>query len=513
MRALLALAPIGLILVLMVGLRWSAARAGIAGLLGALAIALAVFDYGDGAPGMAIAGALVEAAFIAATILWIILPALCIYELQAATGGVQVLKAALQRLSPDPRLMAILIGWFLALFLEGAAGFGTPIALTAPLLVGIGYRPVEALTIALIGHAVGVSFGAVGTPVLPQIAATDLSAGALARAIGQLHGLLGWILLLLMMRVVARSTEDGAAATSVWPWTIGAALAFLLPFWALAHWVGPELPTLGGALLGGLAFTLMLRVWHRPNPGSAGAAPDPAATAERPDPGRLVRAGLPYLVLLGLILATRLIEPLRAALDGLTIEWTLWDEFRGSMAPLYHPGTMLMLGFVLGGLMQGAGARQLTDAGRRAAKRLVPVLVALLAMLALSRIMVHAGMIDALAQAAAGTFRGAWPLVAPAVGVLGTFVTGSATASNILFTDFQEATATELGLPVLTLVAAQGFGAAVGNIICPHNIIAGGATVGLAGQEGEVLRRTILACAIYLAAGGALVYLLVSVGP
>ena len=217
-------------------------------------------------------------------------------------------------------------------------------------------------------------------------------------------------------------------------------------------------------------------------------------------------------MLLGFILLTRLVPPLREALSGLTVEWQLWGEFRGSIAPLYHPGTMLLLGFVLGGLGRGARGAELAGALGRAARRLVPVVIALVAMLGLSRVMVHAGMIEALAAAAAASLGGAWPFFAPLVGVLGTFVTGSATASNILFTDFQRATALQLGVPVLAMVSAQGFGAAVGNIICPHNIIAGGATVGLAGREGEVMRRTIVACALYATAGGLLVGLLVVVG-
>jgi lactate permease len=113
-------------------------------------------------------------------------------------------------------------------------------------------------------------------------------------------------------------------------------------------------------------------------------------------------------------------------------------------------------------------------------------------------------MFDTLAEAAAQSVGGAWPFFAPFIGVLGTFVTGSATTSNILFTDFQQATADGAGLSVLIIVAAQGFGAAVGNIICPHNIIAGGATVGLQGDIGPVLRRTLIACLIYAALGGML---------
>ena len=497
-HAALAFAPIGLILALMLGLRWSAARAGLAGLALTLLVALAVFGYGGGARFEAVAGALAEAGFIGATILWIIFPALCLHELEVGSGRLGILQRAIDRLSPDPRIKAILIGWFLALFLEGAAGFGTPIALTAPLLVSFGFSPVQALSIVLVGHAAGVSFGAVGTPILPQVAATYLSGEAIGRGTAQLHALLGWLLLALMVRL-ARIGDQERETSSIWGWAALAGVAFLLPFWLLARFVGPELPTLGGALIGAALFAVLLHV--RRNPGTGPAAASEDRTSE------LLRAGLPYLVLLGLILATRLIEPLRAVLEEVTIAWRLFGEFEGSIAPLYHPGSMLLMGFLLGGLAQGARGPELAQAGARAAKRLASVVVALFAMLSLSRVMVHAGMIEVLASAAAGGLGTAWPLLAPWVGVLGTFITGSATASNILFTDFQYATARGLGLPVVNLVSAQGFGAAVGNIVSPHNIIAGGATVGVTGKEGEVLRRTVAACGLYATAGGLLVWL------
>jgi lactate permease len=136
--------------------------------------------------------------------------------------------------------------------------------------------------------------------------------------------------------------------------------------------------------------------------------------------------------------------------------------------------------------------------------------VALFAMLALSRTMVHAGMIDVLARAAVDGASRAWPVFAPLIGVLGSFVTGSATTSNILFTNFQLATAQHLALPVPPVVGAQSFGAEVGNMVVPHNIIAGGATVGLQGQEGAVLRYTLPACALYAVLGGLLALVLAS---
>lgn len=509
MPALAALAPIAVILVLMVWRRWPAAAAGPVGLALAAALAVALFGFGgegDGGGGLSLPRAALgtgaEAAFVALTILWIIFPALCLYEIQARHGAFDVLRAALVRLSPDPRIAALLIGWFFALFVEGAAGFGTPVALAAPMLVTLGFAPVQAVTLVLIGHAAGVSFGAVGTPVLPQIAATGLSGFEIARATGLLHGLLGWILLVFAFRVAAAGTDPARHGGRGWLWAGLAALCFLVPFLGLSAVAGPELPTLAGALVGLVLFVGALHLAGR----DRGAAPRPAEDVPAaPGLARLGRALLPYGVLLALILATRLIPDLREALREVEVDWSLFGAFEGAVQPLYHPGTMLFLGFVAGGLIQGRSMADLADAAVAALKRLPMVALALVAMLGLARLMVHAGMIDALAEAAAGLFGPAWPMVAPWVGTLGTFVTGSATASNILFTDFQQATAQALGLPVLLLVAAQGFGAAVGNIVCPHNIIAGGATVGLAGREGDVLRRTGPACAAYAIAGGLLV--------
>ncbi|NKQ36161.1 MAG: L-lactate permease [Chloroflexi bacterium] len=505
-KALLAALPILIILLLMLAARWSAVRAGAVGLLTAIVLAWGVFGYGQSdynniAPAAAAGGVLAEAAFTAGAILWIIFPALCIHQLQTRTGAIDVLRASLERVSPDPRLTVILVAWFFALFIEGAAGFGTTVALAAPLLVSIGFGAVTAVTMALIGHALGASFGAVGTPILPQIAATGLSGLELSRATGLYHSLLGWFLLFIVVMIAAKALKKKGRepVQPIWGWTLLAAALFLLSFFAISRWVGPELPTLGGALLGGLLFVAALRLAQKWRGGA-----DRSAAAGQPGiSGRdLLRAASPYLILVGLILFTRLIFPVRQALTGVMWQWVWLDSFRGSIQLLYHPGTMLFLAFLLGAFWQRAKLSDVKAAMTETAVQLGPVAVALLVMLALSRLMVHAGMIDTLAVAAAGVAGQTWPLVAPWVGMLGTFVTGSATASNVLFTDLQQATARNLGLPVLTIVGAQGFGAAVGNMIAPHNIIAGGATVGLSGQEGLIMRRTMGVGLIYAALGG-----------
>jgi lactate permease len=521
-ETLLAALPIALILGLMLGLGWPAARAGAAGLAIALVLALLVFTrpgtgFGEQGPLPATAGAFAEALFTAATILWIIFPALCIHQLQTRIGAVETLRGMLGRITPDPRLAAILVAWFFALFIEGAAGFGTTIALAAPLLVSLGMSPAAALSTALLGHAVGVSFGAVGTPILPQIAATGLSGREIGGVTGLVHGMVGWVMLLFTMGVIRRSlSADPEHRQPIWGFVAAAAALFLAPMSVIAWWVGPELPTLAGALIGGVGFVVLLRLRSgkvttgepkrrqtaRVGQGAQIDVPAAAAAAPRTD---VVRAAAPYLVLIAVIVLTRLVGPLREALTSIEISWIWRDTFRGAFQPLYHPGTMLLISFGLGAAWQRTPLSEVRASMGLAAQQLGGVALALVAMLSLSRILVHGGMIATLAQSAAAGVGGAWPLFAPFIGVLGTFVTGSATTSNILFTDFQQATAIEIGLPVITIVAAQGFGAAVGNIICPHNIIAGGATVGLQGDIGPVLRRTLAACLIYAALGGIII--------
>ncbi len=553
MLALLSGLPILVVLALMLGLRWPAARAGVVGAGLALLIALGTFGLGrdvlpEAGIGGGLTGILAEATFTSATILWIVLPALAIHHLQVGSGATETLRVALGRLSDDPRILALLIGWFFALFIEGAAGFGASVALAAPFLVGLGYRPLEAVVVAMIGHAVGVSFGAIGTPIVPMVAATDLSPLELSSASATYHVLFGWLPLAVMVVVASRGTGTRATG-AIWGWTALAGAAFLVPMWLLARFVGPELPTLAGALIGVATFVVALVLARRrapsaqpastvlpreldpnePFPVELGANPDhehpdeaePATdAASTPQdgrtavpgptdqdvevtPGGLLLAGAPYLALIVLVVATRTVPVIAEPLGRLQLTWELTGGFTGSFSPLTHPGTLLVVSLLGGAAIQRLGRAAIATALRTTLKQLVPVTIALLAMLLLARTMVRSGMTDALAEAAAGSAGAAWPLLAPLVGVLGTFVTGSATASNVLFTDLQSATAQQLGLPEAPLLGAQNFGAGVGNAVCPHNIVAAGATVGLVGAEGDVLRRTLGVTLVYALLGGA----------
>jgi lactate permease len=494
-QAAAAAAPVLLILAGMLRWRWSAAKAGAAGLLLAWALALALFDFGAAAgqaPMLARhAGVLAEAGFLALGILWILLPALALHEHQQRCGATEALRAGLARVSDRPALQMLLLGWCLGLFLEGAAGFGTPIALVAPLLVGLGVPALTAVVLALLGHAAGVCFGALGTPVLAQAALTGVPAPDIAWRSAALQALLGGVLMAFFVRTLSAAGLGRVGAG----WATLAAAGFLLPSLGLAAWLGPELATLGAALLSAAAVVAVLHGRRSRSGESADAAP------------ALGRALWPYAVLVLAVLATRALPPLHGALNEVVLQWQVFGRYSGRLQPLTHPGTLLFLALLLGARLQGVPLRALGPPLMLALARLRPVALALLAMLCLSRLLLDAGMVQALQLAAVAALGQAWPLLAPALGALGSFVTGSATASNVLFSSLQAQTAQALGLPVAWLLAGQSLGAAVGNIVCPHNIVAGAATVGLAGREAEVLRRTWLPCMVYLVLAGLLLTL------
>lgn len=481
MPTALAALPILIVVLSMAVMYWRAAMAGAAGLCVALAVVLG--GSGSSGGGVLVAGVAAEAASSTLAILWIILPALVIYEIQMRSGALERMRLALTRLSDDRAVQALLIAWFFGLFMEGAAGFGAPVALAAPLLVGLGFTPVRAVVLALLGHSAGVSFGAVGTPALAQTGLLDLAPAQLAVLTTGLHALPLCLLSLWVMRLAT----DAPLTRRHVVIALLAALCFLIPALLLAWLAGPELPTLGGALIGGAVFAGVLRYRHR------------LQTDQQT--WRLADLA-PYLLIVALVLLTRLIPPVQRALSSLWLGWE-WSGFAGGLALLYHPGTLLAAGLATGALLTGRGAL-LGPALGAALRRLAPVALALLVMLALARLMVHGGLIAQLAEATsqAGAL---WPLLSPFIGVLGTFVSGSATASNILFTDLQAATARALDLPVVLMAAAQGVGAAIGNAIAPHNIIAGAATVGLSGRDGEVLARTLIPVLTYAASSGIIV--------
>ena len=585
----LALVPLVVVAALLVGLLWSASRA----MPVAWAAAAAVAFLAWGMPVEWILAASVNGAMAAVEILWIVLGALVLLYTLMNSGAVDRINAGFASISDDRRVQVVLLGFFLATFIEGVAGFGTPAAVVAPLLLALGFPAFAAVVAALIGHAVATVFGAVGTPVIvgfeqPLDAVADAiaaggfeSVSAYATAAGAwaaaFNGLLGLLIPFLAVAMVvyffgAVDPDDRslAPALAVAPLCLFAGVAFAVPYVAAAWFVGPELPSLIAAMVGGGAVVAVLRAgyllpdeeWTFPpreewpdhwvgsiEPGSetaesattgaggettdTGAATGDGRTGEDGPGGAggagmsLLRAWSPYLALVVLLIGTRVIDPIATFLQegpGMTIAVSnvFGTEIGGAIGWAYVPGTWLLVSALIAVPVFGMSADEVTSAWREAAGKIVSPAVSLVFVIAMVEVMLqtaaHPGatadgsMIVVLADATASTFGGAYPLFAPAVGTLGAFIAGSITVSNVTFAAFQFEIAQELGLSTQLLVGAQTIGAAIGNTIAIHNVIAALATVGLVGKTGRVVRLNLIPVAYYVGVGGLLtagfVYLL-----
>ncbi|EPR39884.1 L-lactate transport [Desulfovibrio sp. X2] len=545
--AIIAAIPIILALVLMVGMRWPATRAmPLAWLVTALA---GVFVWQ--LPVGYIAALSIQGVITAIGILIIVFGAILILYTLRDSGGMETIQCGMQNISPDMRVQAIIIGYLFAAFIEGAAGFGTPAALAAPLLLALGFPAMAAAVICLVFNSFPVTFGAVGTPiVLGLTPLKDLVAKAAAAGganvnftdlasfnalIGQwaslIHVVMAFILPIFMLGFITRffgpkrSWKTGFRA---WKFCVFAAVAFSVPYLFFAWVLGPELPSLIGGLVGlGVVvwgakqgfclpkdevFTFGPQSkWDPEWTGSVSAAEDCKFTAHMSQ----FRAWLPY-VLIGIILVITRIPAL--GLKGFLAHQAIsfkailgFPTVNASIAYLYLPGTIpFMLVAILTIAIHGMNGAKVKAAWTDSIAKMKNPAIALFFAVALVSIFRGSGIGDttlnpnaypsmplAMAHAVAAIVGLGWPMFASFVGGLGAFITGSNTVSDLLFSEFQWGVATTLHLPREIIVAVQAVGGAMGNMICIHNIVAACAVVGLSGREGDIMRKTFWPFLLY----------------
>lgn len=546
--ALTAGLPILLALIMMVGLHWPATRAmPLAWLVGALN-ALLVWKM----PVGFILAATLGGFGSALNVLIIVLGAIVLLFTLRESGGMATINDGLASLSTDKRVQTIIIAFLFGAFLEGAAGFGAPAAIAAPLMISLGFPALAAVMACLILNSFPVSFGVIGAviwfglgnldPLISQAAAAGQTPPGLMvlddfnKIVGHWAAVLNlipiYVLPLFVLGFISRcfgvrrSWMEGLGA---WKFSIFASTVFALPYTFFAFVLGVEFPALMGGLMGLAAVILAVkRNWFIPaktwtfgppaqwDPSWTGAVVADAGTGSTREMSQ-IRAWLPYIIIGVLLVLTRLTElPFKSWVLALEISIPNilgYETVQFNMKPLYLPGVMpFMLVALLIIPLHGMSRRQVKIAWKDALLRIQGPTIALLFAVALVELFKQSAhntlgfpsMPLSMAKATADLAGFTWPFFAPFVGALGAFITGSNTVSNLLFSEFQYGLATQLDIPKQIVVALQVVGGSMGNMVCVHNIVAVSAVVGLSGQEGIIIRRNVIPMLIYGVSAGVL---------
>jgi lactate permease len=455
---------------------------------------------------------------------WIILNLIFLYQLTVEKGLFTVLRGSLGTIAPDPRVQVILIAFCFGAFFEGAAGFGTPVAITAAILMQLGFTPLLASGLSLIANTAPVAFGALGTPVLALAGVTAIPATTLSATIGR--QLPFFSLIVPFWVVCAMSGFRGML--QVWPVALTAGLAFAIPQFLISNFVGPSLVDIVSSVSSMIAVTALLKFWR---PKAKAKMPDQKVF--QTDRRQLQRAWLPWIFLTVSIFVWGIpqVKAFWHSIPGsnpqLPIPFLHTVVIRGpevsaaNAAPekavfafdwIAATGTGILVAAVLSGLFLGYRVRELWKIYRATIFRVRQSLLTIAAMLALGYLTRYSGT-DATMGLALAKTGAAYPFFGTMLGWLGVALTGSDTASNILFGNLQTITAKQTGISPVLMAAANSSGGVMGKMIDAQSIVVASTATNWYGQEGKILRFVFIHSLILAALVGVLVFLQAYVAP
>jgi lactate permease len=480
--------PILIILVLMIGFRWGAARAGAAGYLAAVFVAVVFF--GAGADVLAFAHT--KALILSMDVLYIIWAAFLFYRVTDEAGAIKTIGKLLPALTSDRGLQALLIGWVFASFLQGAGGFGVPVAITAPILIGLGFTPLSAVIIPSIGHGWAVTFGSLGSSFNALLSATGFDAATLAPESALFLGLA----CVLSGPMVAHAADgwSGVKRLFIPALVIGVvmggiqfAIAAVAGLWNL------------GAFIGGLAG-LAAGAWVVRRRAGTGQGVEISKRKS------LLLALSAYITLILMTSGILLIPPVKDFLGQVIIQVQFPETITalGYVSPasmnrpihiFTHAGAILVYTSLISFSIYTSAGKYPMGASKEILKATVKGMMSsslsIALMVSMATIMQGSGMTETLAQGLANAVGNAFPLITPWIGGIGAFMTGSNTNSNVVFAGLQRRTAELLKYNVPAILAGQTAGAAVASVAAPTKVVVGASTAGLAGKEGDVLRALV----------------------
>lgn len=495
---LLAFSPVIVILVLMLVVKWGGSKAG--AVAWGFSILIAVLFFGADFKLLFFSQG--KALFLALDVLYIVWTALLLYHVADEAGAVGVIGQSLPRLTADRVMQGLLLGWLFASFLQGMGGFGVPVAVAAPLLVGLGFTPVQAVLMACLGHGWAVNFGSLATSFQTLLAVTGLPGQTLAPWSGILLGLVAAPCGMLVAFIAGgwKGLVHSLPAVFILTAVMGGVQYLLVTndLWTLG--------ATGGALAGLLVGFLLTRLpfYRGKKQESPEPVPDPSMQPKR---SFLVSISA-YIILVVLAFAINLIEPLNTFLSKVTLSlpfpalkttlgFTTVAENSRSISLFSHPGAILLYASLIaafiywraGYFKPGALGRITKKVTRSALNSSIGILF----MVGMAVIMTHVGMTNLLALGLSASFGAvAYPIIAPFLGALGAFITGSNNNSNVLFANLQMQTASLLKLSVPLILGAQTAGGSVGSVMAPAKVIVGCSTVGLGDNESVVMGKILI---------------------
>jgi lactate permease len=517
------------IVLLLGGLALLKLRAHVAALVGlAAAVLAAVLAFGMPA-GMAARTAGLGAAYGLFPIGWIILNVIFLYDLTCEKGHFKVMQDSLTGITRDRRLQLLLIAFSFGAFFEGAAGFGTPVAVTAAILIGLGFAPLAASGLSLIANTAPVAFGALGTPIVALAGVTGIDVRQLSAMVGRQLPFFSLIIPFWLVWAFCGFKK----MREVWPALAVAGVSFAVPQFLISNFHGPWLAGVGAAIFSMAALVVFLLRWRpktvRENEGMADcAAVSPAP--RRLSAAELLRAWLPWIVLSVLVFIWG-IPQIRAFLDGLSVvRFPIpgLDRLVYRMPPvvpmeaaepavftfnwLSFTGTGIFVAAVLSGFLMGFSPRRLIRSYGRTLKRVRFSLLTVAAMLSLGYVTRYSGLDATLGLAFARTGF-LYPFFGTMLGWLGVALTGSDTSSNVLFGSLQKISAGQLGLSPVLMASANSSGGVMGKMIDAQSIVVASTATRWYGHEGEILRYVFFHSLALAALMGLFVFLQAYVFP
>lgn len=524
MIGLIAFIPILSTIFFMVGLNWGAKKALPISLFIAMIIAKFIWNM----EVLNIFAYSIFGVLKALDILIIIFGAILILNTLKESGAMKSINDGFSNISKDRRVQAIIVAWMFSAFIEGAAGFGTPAALAAPLLVGLGFPALSAAMIALVLNSTPVAFGAVGTPIngamstlVSTLSTSYIDAGIflnqLTVLVAFIHCIIGIFLPLLAVAMLTKffgKEKSFKPALQIAPFAIFSGAAFCIPMFFIAYVFGHELASLVGAFIGlalviiaaKVGFLLPKQDWDF----DGYKKREKIVKSKSENKISLFSAWLPYVLIALILVITRIPEfGIKDILVSLTFDISNILGVEGlnyNLKWAYLPGTIpFILIALITHFLHRMSKKEVLNAWTHTFKQLSGATIALFAGVALVQLMLNSSnnlsgyesMLTEMAKSIASFAGDFYIYVAPMIGMLGTFMSGSNTVSNILFASLQFETAHILGLSPLVIVALQVVAGGIGNMICINNIVAVCATVDINGVEGKLMKYNIIPALIY----------------